>query len=89
MTTVEDATPRNKLDLILYRLDQIERQTKGLVSHERYTLETAPRVERLARLETQFERQKKNNRTLWAGISLALIGPIVSRLGDIIAVFGG
>lgn len=89
MTTAEESAPRNKLDLILYRLDQIERQTKGLVSQERYTLETAPRVERLARLEAQFEGQKKNNRTLWVGIGIALIGPIVSRLGDIIAVFGG
>lgn len=86
--TTEENTPRNKLDLILYRLDMIEQQTKGLMTLERYSLESTPRVERIARLEEQYESQRKNSRTLWLGVALALISPVVSRLGDIIAVFG-
>lgn len=81
--------PRNKLELILYRLEQIERQTKGLVSNEVYTLESAHRLQRLVNLETAFEKQRANARSLWVGLAMAVLVPVLTKLPIIIQALAG
>lgn len=79
--------PRNKFDLILYRLQQIEQQTKGLVSTDLYRVETEHMRGRLVSLETAAEKRRSNERSLWAGVGLALLIPVLSNLGGLIEVF--
>lgn len=81
-------TSGSKLDLILYRLQQIEAQTKDLVTRERYDLEHAAKYDRLDKIERRLDKQQTNSRTLWVAIGIALIGPILTNLGDLINVFG-
>lgn len=79
--------PRNKFDLILYRLQQIEQQTKGLVSTDIYRVETEHMRGRLVSLETAAEKRRSNGRSLWVGIGLALLIPALSNFGGLIEVF--
>lgn len=79
--------PRNKFDLILYRLQQIEQQTKGLVSTDIYRVETEHMRGRLISLETAAEKRRANERTLWVGVGLALLIPTLSNLDGLIQVF--
>ena len=79
--------PRNKIDLILYRLQQIEAQTKGLVSIDLYRVERDHISGRLVTLETAAEKRRSNERSLWVGVGLALLIPVLSNLGGLIEVF--
>lgn len=79
--------PRNKIDLILYRLQQIEQQTKGLVSIDLYHVERDHIRGRIVTLETAAERRRSNERSLWVGVGLALLIPVLSNLGGLIEVF--
>lgn len=79
--------PRNKIDLILYRLQQIEAQTKGLVSIDLYRVEHDHIRGRIGSLETAAEKRRSNERSLWVGVGLALLIPVLSNLDGIIQVF--
>lgn len=89
MSDDTEQQPRNKLELILYRLEQIEKQTKGLVPADVYAVESAARLQRLANLETAFEKQRANSRSLWVGMMLAVAVPVLTKLPAIIDALAG
>lgn len=87
MDSAQGDEPKNKIDLILYRLQQIEAQTKGLVSTDLYRVEQMHIQGRVASLETAAEKRRSNERTLWVGVGLALLIPVLSNLDALIQVF--
>ena len=87
MSELPGVEPRNKIDLILYRLGQIETQTKDLVSLDLYRVEQVHIQGRVKALETAAEKRRSNDRTLWVGVGLALLIPVLSNLDALIQVF--
>lgn len=87
MNSAPGDEPKNKIDLILYRLQQIEAQTKGLVSIDLYRVEQMHMQGRVAAMETAAEKRRSNERTLWVGVGLALLIPVLSNLDGLIQVF--
>lgn len=87
MSDLPGSEPRNKIDLILYRLQQIETQTKGLVSIDLYRVEHDHMRGRVVMLETAAEKRRANERSLWVGVGLALLIPVLSNLDGLIQVF--
>lgn len=87
MSDLPGSEPRNKIDLILYRLGQIEAQTKDLVSVDLYRVEQVHIQGRVSALETAAEKRRSNDRTLWVGVGLALLIPVLSNLDALIQVF--
>lgn len=76
-----------KTDLILYRLEVIERQTIGLVRSDVYEVQRAATLQRIAELEEQHDKQRENSHKVWLAVAVALIAPFVTRAGDIIGLF--
>lgn len=87
MSELPGGEPRNKIDLILYRLQQIEAQTKDLVSVDLYRVEQVHIQGRVTALEAAAEKRRANDRTLWVGVGLALLIPVLSNLDALIQVF--
>lgn len=77
------------MDLILYRLARIEQQTVGLVRHDTYSLESEHLKARVSSLEGERQRSTAQTRTLWAGIGLALLVPVLGNLDKLSQLFGG
>lgn len=76
------------LDLILYRLTKIEQQTVGLVRTDTYALESGQLKARLTALEAERLRSQAQTRTLWAGVFLALLIPVLGNLPELAAIIG-
>ena len=76
------------LELILYRLTVIEQQTVGLVRTDTYTLESGQLKARLTALEAERLRSQTQTRTLWAGVFLALLVPVLGNLPALAAILG-
>lgn len=62
-------------ELILYRLEQIEKNTRQLVSLPIYKIEQAAVHSRLDRLELERQAGKTARRALWTGATVALVAP--------------
>lgn len=62
-------------ELILYRLEQIEKNTRQLVSLPIYKIEQAVIHSRLTSLETERQAGKTARRALWTAAGVAVVAP--------------
>lgn len=78
-STQQDGGPQPLLtaggELILYRLEQIEKNTRQLVSLPIYKIEQAVIHSRLAALEGDRQAGKTARRALWTGAAVAVVAP--------------
>lgn len=76
-----------KIDLILYRLETIERQTLNLVQQDVYQVQRTATVARISELEDSRTKDKDERHKIWLAVAVALVVPLLSRAGDILGLF--
>lgn len=72
--------PSHGLPLALYRLEQIEQNTREMVPKDTYLLEQASIKQRVHLLELEQETERKTRRQLIVGVLVALVAPSVATL---------
>lgn len=90
MTTGQDMDTEQAgtLRLALYRLEQIEKNTRHLVSWETWDTNHRHLSGRVQALEEQRELDKKNKRQLTVGVIVALIAPSVTAVPAVLQTIG-
>lgn len=76
-----------KIDLILYRLETIERQTLNLVQQDVYQVQRTATAARISELEDSRTKDRDERHKIWLAVAVALVAPLVSRAGDILGLF--
>lgn len=76
-----------KIDLILYRLETIERQTLNLVQQDVYQVQRTATVARISELEDSRTKDRDERHKIWLAVAVALVAPLFSRAGDILGLF--